>query len=498
MARYLSSHAFMRYFQYSNARARLVAILAVAATLLLFIATFGGGFPSLTRQNPNRIDALRARDTIIASAQKYIDEQLPTSAFGEMGRRTETLTKWMDEAEILRHSLNKKEISPLTTQLEDAVISMYPFLKNPTDPNDPLPFSTLRKNVVPGSKGIVIAAGKAHFRYTLHLIGSIRNVLGSNLPVQVMYAGENDLPSNYRQTLRSMFRDVETLDLLTIFNDTTIDFQHGTWAIKPFAILASTFEQVIALDGDAVFLQKPDVILESHSGYRSRGALLFHDRLLWQNVFKERAEWWRKEMGDRTPSDTLQKSKVWMEGYAEECDSGVVVVDKGRLPVLMALLHICWQNSAAVRTEWTYRLTYGDKESWWFGLELCGVPFVFEEHYAAVLGQTEYRDQQQSVCSFSIAHLDERSKLLWYNGSLLKNKAVNLTDFLVPDSWMVDGEWLKGNTKAQLSCMRKTDVRKLDEEARQIIGESIAVAKRIDREVQDLGIDLIAESDMHL
>jgi hypothetical protein len=37
-------------------------------------------------------------------------------------------------------------------------------------------------------------------------------------------------------------------------------------------------------------------------------------------MFIERANWLRKEVGNRIPSDTLQKSKVWTEGYAEECD----------------------------------------------------------------------------------------------------------------------------------------------------------------------------------
>jgi len=366
------------------------------------------------------------------------------------------------------------------------------------DPDDPLPFTTLRKNIIPGSRGIVITSGRSHFRYALHLIGSIRNVLGSKLPIQVMYAGNDDLPAHHRKILMSMFHDVETLDLLTVFDDTTIDLRHGTWATKSFAILASKFEQVLAIDADAVFLQTPDVIFESHSGYRSRGTLLFHDRLLWQNMFIERANWWRKEMGNRIPSDTLQKSKVWTEGYAEECDSGVVALDKGRLPVLMALLHICWQNSVDVRTQWTYRLTYGDKESWWFGLELCSVPFVFEDHYAAVLGQTEIHNEQTLVCSFSIAHMDEREKLLWYNGSLLKNKAVNLTDFLIPDAWMVDGFWIKGNTKTDTSCMRDSKVRGVQEDVKKVINDNIAVAQWVDKKVQDLEIDIVSDSDMHL
>lgn len=498
MPGYPCHHSLGRYFK-SYTRTRFRATLAALITLFLFIVTFrSASLPSISFLYPNHGKALEACNDIIASARSYLDAPLPTSAFGEMGNRTKIITDWMEEAAHLSQYLSRKETALLTAQLEETVVSMYPFLKNPMDPENPLPFATLRKSIIPGSRGIVITSGRSHFRYALHLIGNIRIVLKSNLPIQIMYAGEDDLPSDHRKVLTSMFRHVKTLDLLTVFDDTAIDLRHGTWATKSFAVLASKFEQVLAVDADAVFLQKPDVIFENHSGYRSRGVLLFHDRLLWQNMFIERAEWWKKEMGNRIPSDTLTSSKVWTEGYAEECDSGVIALDKSRLAVLMALLHICWQNSADVRTQWTYRLTYGDKESWWFGLELCSVPFVFENHYAAVLGRTEIRNEQTLVCSFSIAHVDEQEKLLWYNGSLLKNKAFNLTDFIVPEVWMVDGFWIKGNTKADTSCMRDSEVRDVQEDIKKVINDSITVAQWVDKEVQHLGINVVSDSDMHL
>jgi hypothetical protein len=248
-----------------------------------------------------------------------------------------------------------------------------------------------------------------------------------------------------------MFHHVETLDLLTVFDDTTIDLRHGTWATKSFALLASKFEQVLAVDADAVLLQKPDIIFESHSGYISRGALLFHDRLLWQNKFIKHA---KCEMGNRIPSDTLQKSKVWTT--PKNVTRELLHWTKTDYPSSW----LCFTSVGRTR------LTYGDKESWWFGLELCSVPFVFENHYVAVLGWIEIHHNQTSLCSFSIAHVDEREKLLWYNGSLLKNKAVNLTDFLVPDIWMVDGLWFEGNTKADISCMRDNEVRGVHEDVK--------------------------------
>ena len=64
--------------------------------------------------------------------------------------------------------------------------------------------------------------------------------------------------------------DIETVDILTVFDDAGLDLQHGGWAIKCFAALGSPFEQVMVLDADAIFLQAPEAILEYHSGTSQR------------------------------------------------------------------------------------------------------------------------------------------------------------------------------------------------------------------------------------
>jgi Mannosyltransferase putative len=95
-----------------------------------------------------------------------------------------------------------------------------------------------------------------------------------------------------------------------------------------------------------------------------------------------------------------------------------------------------------VREEITYKITYSDKESWWFGFELSDIPFTFENHYTAIAGYLEVDeiDKTERACSFTIAHTDENDKLLWYNGSLLKNKAIDALAFEVLTHWMMSGQ----------------------------------------------------------
>ena len=340
----------------------------------------------------------------------------------------------------------------------------------------------MRSTFGPGSKGLVITTGKYRFRFACHQIQNLRTVLGSTLPIQIAYAGDTDLPKEYQDYIVSLGPEITTFDVTTIFDDTTLRLPSGGWPIKAFATLGSIFEQVMHLDSDAVFLQKPEANFETHPNYLDTGVLLFHDRLLWQGAFRERHDWWEKELSHTTLSETIKKSKVYIEKYAEEADSGLVVVDKARLGVLIGLLHISWQNTYSVREAFTYRQGHGDKESWWFGFELVETPYSFEEHYGSILGHRKGRENR--VCSFTIAHLDHKKKLLWYNGSLLKDKEVSGGEFDVPTEWMVDGISEKGATKADLSCMRDAQINAVDLTELSVLKLSVEGAGKIDLQLR--------------
>jgi len=53
----------------------------------------------------------------------------------------------------------------------------------------------------------------------------------------------------------------------------------GGWALRPFAILASSFRKVILTDADTIFLQDPALLLKE-PGFMDKGALFWHDRIL--------------------------------------------------------------------------------------------------------------------------------------------------------------------------------------------------------------------------
>lgn len=54
----------------------------------------------------------------------------------------------------------------------------------------------------------------------------------------------------------------------------------GRMGEVPYALLGSSFEQVLLVDADVTFLQPPELILLDHTQYQDAGMLLFHDRLI--------------------------------------------------------------------------------------------------------------------------------------------------------------------------------------------------------------------------
>ena len=441
----------------------------------------GAGASTETGTGPGSRSSEAVAATIKTLADYLVDYPLSDADFGEMGRRVQILQGWIESHKAM---VQHGEVGPaeaVWSNIEAVAQSLFSYLRNPSKPNDRAPLSSRLQTMNPGTRGLVIPTGRHNFRYACHLVGAVRNIFQSSMPIQIVYAGDKDLPEAFRDTVRGLGSDIETLDITEVMDDALLYLSGGGWAIKPFAVLASHFEQVVLLDADAVLVQPPEAIFDGHRGYRDRGALFFHDRLLWQGAFPERHAWWKKEMEHHEPSDTLRASLVYSQTYAEEQDSGLVVLDKARMPVFLGLLHICWQNTLPVRTNWTYKKHYGDKESWWLGLELCSVPYTFEEHYSAIIGELDERGPgQDRVCSFTIAHADEAGKLLWYNGSLLKNKLRSATEFLVPTHWMIDGTWDKGRAKQDVSCMRGASILSVDAHERSIFETTVEQAKKLD------------------
>lgn len=187
---------------------------------------------------------------------------------------------------------------------------------------------TLHAQLYSGGRGIVFTAGTDQAPFVMTGIGVLR-ALGCNLPIEVMYLGEGDLDVDARERLEDM-PGVVTRDIRLMVKDD--GWQLAGWAGKPFAILFSSFREVIFIDADALFLTDPTILFEDKS-YTDTGALFFHDRLM----KGEGKRHWMETVLPRPVSRKARKSRMW--GTSDHMqESGVIVVDtfKHFIPLLVA------------------------------------------------------------------------------------------------------------------------------------------------------------------
>jgi len=212
----------------------------------------------------------------------------------------------MDLGHIARYSAVLKdlvrihnEIIPWTNedQHEKAAIrqtidivqeALYPWITQPDKDGNQM-FSSILEllDSFTEDAGIVISTGaRGGFRWAVHQIVTLRAVLNCTLNIEIFYGGEDDLPEEYRtfiQDIEAAFPDagsIRTIDITQIFPDPKglLGFPGG-WAMRPFAILASSFKKVILTYADTVWMQDPSKILEEET-FAEYGSVFWHDREL--------------------------------------------------------------------------------------------------------------------------------------------------------------------------------------------------------------------------
>ena len=362
--------------------------------------------------------------------------------------------------------------------------------------------------------GLVIAVGtKGGFRWAVHQIVTLRAVLRSTLPIEVFYAGDEDLPKEYREfinEIQSTYAGYGTITIIDIKNrfldpDGTLDLPGG-WAMRPFAMLASSFKHVILSDADTIFLRDPRVLLHEPT-YQHYGSVFWHDRIL--DPAKEEIYDWADEILARAKVKGLDKAKeenagwfsrqTWyeLERYGNFLSmlttSGSLIVDKTRN--LGALLMTCYMNSKRVRDEITYVRFWGDKESYWFSHTLTSTPYHYVPGYAGAIGtitrQTANADKEH-ICTSRLLHvLESTGEPFWINSGLSEFKWYNDAKYSVPDGWVGhDAEWYKdpGATQLDQYCaqvpegfLRVQDpVKRVEGELKRVLEEMIHLAKTYD------------------
>lgn len=187
----------------------------------------------------------------------------------------------------------------------------------------------LHASLYKAGRGIVLSAGEDQVPYLLATIPAMRQ-LGCDLPIEVMYLGDEDISEEYRDELEKI-TGVVTRDMKQMVWDNGWELKG--WAAKPFAMLLSSFKEVMFIDADAVFFRNPALLFEDPQ-YQKTGALFFKDR----SLFPESKRRWLKSILPKPISKSVQRSRLWTGESGHQQESGVILVDKWRHFVEMLLV----------------------------------------------------------------------------------------------------------------------------------------------------------------
>jgi len=92
---------------------------------------------------------------------------------------------------------------------------------------------------------------------------------------------------------------------------------------------------------------------------------------------------------------------------SHEVESGLVLVNKSKR--FLGMLAACKLNSKWERELWSYKVFYGDKETFWLGFEMIQEPYAFLRSYGGVIGELR-QDNDQAVCGVQM-HMDHQGRL---------------------------------------------------------------------------------------
>ncbi|KAJ5144902.1 hypothetical protein N7448_002294 [Penicillium atrosanguineum] len=113
---------------------------------------------------------------------------------------------------------------------------------------------------VPGTKGIVTTAGGAYLPVLVISLRMLRRT-GSFLPMEVFLASRDEYEEYICDTVLPSL-DARCIVLSDVLNAVPKSNKIEKYQLKPFAMLFSSFEEILFLDADAFPILKPELIFE--------------------------------------------------------------------------------------------------------------------------------------------------------------------------------------------------------------------------------------------
>lgn len=286
---------------------------------------------SLTGRVPRCMDLIRAPDVI-----ERIEMFFRSQEFGYLEAR-----QWSAARRGIRAaSDNEFDDEPLNLSSARAACEAF-IASMPSPPT------------IADRRGIVICAGNIRYFTCAWVCINMLRQLGCTLPIELWHRGPAELDHRMRQLVEPL--DVRCIDALTVAREHPVRRLNG-WGLKAFALVHSSFGQVLFLDADNVPVRDPTYLFDTIA-YHESGAIFWPD------------------FGRTHESAPVWHSCGIPEPKTPEFESGQIVVDRRRC--WRALRLALWFNE---HDDFYYRYVYGDKETFHLAFKKLGMPFTLVPH----------------------------------------------------------------------------------------------------------------------
>jgi hypothetical protein len=306
----------------------------------------------------------------------------------------------------------------------------------------------LRKSERWSGRGIVVVAGGPRYSaLASQLVESLRSV-GCMLPIEIFHLGAAELDCDECRALGEL-EGVSLRDLLS-GQPTLLEQEGYGYAAKAFALIASSFSEVLLLDADNRVVADPTGLFDS-APFQERGALFWCDMYAASETFvrlydpfgvrarPSRVDQLVQDLLDRwlvTPvrakpdfNGTLADIGLAPSGATQE--SGQLVIDKPRCLGALAALSILNSNT---HRPLVYSGLHGDKDTFRIAFAALGAPFHMINERPALGGQLDAHGVLFDSC-FVQPGLDGKPLFLHYCGRH-RHDDEQRTEEAPPESYM--------------------------------------------------------------
>ncbi len=124
-------------------------------------------------------------------------------------------------------------------------------------------------------RGVVMVAGKEEYLTNAWVSVNMLRQFNQSLPIQLWYIGEEEINQEIINLLKPL--NVRCIDARTTLKKHPLNHLGG-WECHPYAIMNSSFEEVLFIDADNVCIKDPEYLFSTKE-YEQTGAIFWPDYL---------------------------------------------------------------------------------------------------------------------------------------------------------------------------------------------------------------------------